>query len=154
MAQPSALAEFEPLPFPKIVYSFHMYEPGEFTHQGVFGPGPPLPYPGKYRGNWWDKAQLRRLLQPIADWAHDYNVQVYVGEFSAIRWAPGESAHDYLRDCIELFEEYGWDWAYHAFREWPGWSVEHIADKDHTRLAPAPTSRQKLLMEWFARNQH
>lgn len=40
--------------------------------------------------------------------------------------APG--AENYLRDAICLFEEYGWDWSYHAFREWAGWSVEHEAD--------------------------
>ena len=27
--------------------------------------------------------------------------------------------------CIALFRDYGWDWTYHAFREWEGWSVEH-----------------------------
>jgi hypothetical protein len=26
-----------------------------------------------------------------------------------------------MRDAIELFEEAGWDWTYHAFREWQGW---------------------------------
>ncbi len=148
---PAALVDFEPLPLPNIVYSFHMYEPHEFTHQNVYNDVPPVSYPGLIGGKQWDKEQLRRALQPVIDWQRDYNVHIYVGEFSAIRWAPG--AADYLRDCIDIFEENHWDWAYHAFREWPGWSVEHIGDKDHTQLAPAPTSRQQLLMGWFAKNQ-
>ncbi|CAF1100787.1 unnamed protein product, partial [Didymodactylos carnosus] len=124
---PNALADFEPLPIDKIVYSFHMYEPGEFTHQNVYDDdASPIAYPGKIRGDvWWDKEQLRRVMQPVLEWQRDYNVHIYVGEFSAIRWAPGDSAHAYLRDLIDLFEENEWDWAYHAFREWPGWSVEH-----------------------------
>ncbi|BCM89278.1 endoglucanase C307 [Abditibacteriota bacterium] len=150
---PAALADFEPLPLPNIVYSFHMYEPHEFTHQNVYNNVPPISYPGSIGGKPWDKEQLRRAMQPVIDWQRDYNVAVYVGEFSAIRWAPGDSAASYLRDCIDIFEENHWDWAYHAFREWPGWSVEHTGDKDHTERAAEPTSRQKLLMEWFAKNQ-
>jgi endoglucanase len=149
---PDALADFEPLPFDKIVYSFHMYVPHEFTHQNVTGTVEPVAYPGVINGKMWDKEALRKVMQPVLDWQRDYNVQIYVGEFSAIRWAPG--AKNYLSDVIDLFEENKWDWAYHAFREWPGWSVEHIGDKDHTQLSPEPTDRQKLLMSWFAKNQH
>jgi hypothetical protein len=148
---PQALADFEPIPFDKIVYSFHMYEPGEFTHQIVYNNIEPITYPGRARGMMWDKEQLRRTMQPVKDWARDYNVHIYVGEFSAIRWAPG--AATYLRDVTDLFEENGWDWAYHAFREWPGWSVEHIGDKNNTQKAPEPTDRQKVLTDWFKKNQ-
>lgn len=147
---PDALADFEPLPFDKIVYSFHMYVPHEFTHQNVSNQVEPITYPGLINGKKWDKEALRKVLQPVIDWQRDYNVHIYVGEFSAIRWAPG--AADYLRDVIDLLEENKWDWAYHAFREWPGWSVEHIGDKDHTQLSPEPTDRQQLLMDWFKKN--
>ena len=54
--------------------------------------------------------------------SREHDARILVGEFSAITWAPG--AENYIRDCIEVFEEYGWDWCYHAFREWDGWSVE------------------------------
>ena len=29
-----------------------------------------------------------------------------------------------IRDCIAVFEELGWDWTYHAYREYQGWSVQ------------------------------
>ncbi|CAF0860482.1 unnamed protein product [Adineta steineri] len=151
---PGALADFEPLPFSKIVYSFHMYEPGTFTHQSVYDDIPPVPYPGIIDGKMWNKDQLRVNMKRVLDWQHDYNVHIYVGEFSAIRWAPGNSAYAYLRDVIDIFEENNWDWAYHAFREWPGWSVEHIGDKDNTQYSPIPTDRQNLLMNWFTQNEH
>ena len=80
-------------------------------------------------------------------------MHIFLGEFSAIRWAPDGSAHRYIRDCIEIFEKHGWDWTYHAFREWSGWSVEHTSDRSDTQPAKKPTQRKKLLLEWFARNQ-
>jgi hypothetical protein len=150
---PEGLNELRPLPLSNVVYSAHMYLPHAFTHQGVHGPGPALDYPGEVDGKLWDKAALKRALQPAIDFQQRHNVHLYIGEFSAIRWAPRGSAARYLRDVIEIFEEQGWDWTYHAFREWQGWSVEHGPDKEDTRPAAMPTDRQRLLREWFARNQ-
>jgi len=76
-------------------------------------------YPGKIGGHEWNKEQIRRALAPAMRYQNDYHVPIYIGEFSAIRWAPGAAA--YLRDLIEVMEENQWDWAYHAFREWDGW---------------------------------
>ena len=142
--------DLEPVGIPNVIYEVHMYVPPEFTMQGLFGKGPPVAYPGKIGGLMWDKQQLRKALQPVRDFQLAYNVHIYVGEFSAARWAPG--AADYLRDCIELFEEYGWDWTYHAYREWDGWSVEHGSDPNDHQPAKQPTDRMKLLLGWFAKN--
>lgn len=142
--------ELEPVDVPRLIYQVHVYVPGEFTHQGVHGEWKPATYPGKIGAIQWDKAQLRKALQPVRDFQLAYHVQIYVGEFSAIRWAPGAAA--YLRDCIELFEEYGWDWTYHAYREWDGWSVEHGSDPLDHQPSKQPTDRQQLLMEWFGKN--
>jgi len=150
---PGALKNFEPIPVPGVVYSVHMYMPFQFTHQGIYGNPSGVSYPGVVQGKRWDKDELRRALQPVVDFQRDYNVHVYLGEFSAIRWVPGDSASNYLRDLIDIFEEHGWDWAYHAFREWDGWSVEHGPDpKDHARVK-TPTERQQLLQSWFAKNR-
>ena len=45
------------------------------------------------------------------------------------------------------FEEYGWDWCYHAFREWKAWSVEHEGpDRDH--MVPSKDNpRKRALLE-------
>ncbi|MCE5215624.1 glycosyl hydrolase family 5, partial [bacterium] len=82
----------------------------------------------------------------------DFGVHIFVGEFSAIRWAPGDSALNYLRDCIDLFEEHGWDWTYHAFREWTGWSVEYGSDMNDNKPSLTQTPREKLLRSWFSQN--
>jgi len=80
-------------------------------------------------------------------------VHMYIGEFSAIRWAPDNSAQRYLRDVIDIFEANDWDRTYHAFREWDGWSVEHGADRKDRQRTANPTDRQKLLKSWCAKNQ-
>jgi endoglucanase len=149
---PEAIVNLDPIGVPGVVYSVHMYQPHKFTHQGVYDNPSGIAYPGVVEGRAWEKESLRKALQPARDFARDYGVHLYIGEFSAIRWAPGESARDWLRDVIDIMEENGWDWAYHAFREWDGWSVEHGPDpKDRTR-AKTPTSRETLLRSWYAKN--
>jgi hypothetical protein len=149
---PSALRRFEPLPVLGVVYSVHMYEPHRFTHQGVGRSRTGIRYPGVVGGRYVGKGQLRQVLRPVVEYQRDHRVAIYVGEFSAVRWAPGHSAYNYLRDLIDLFEEQGWDWAYHAFREWDGWSVEHGPDPQDHAPSATPTDRERLLRSWYARN--
>lgn len=137
-----------------VIYQVHMYLPNRYTHQLLFPVfGELLKYPGMIGKEKWDKKMIRKHLKPVRDFQLRHNARIYVGEFSAVAWAPG--AADYLRDCIEVFEEYGWDWTYHAFREdWGGWSVEHEATKP-SDLKPAKedTLRKKVLLEYFRRNR-
>jgi aryl-phospho-beta-D-glucosidase BglC (GH1 family) len=147
---PDSLDWFEPLnDIANVVYSVHVYLPHSFTHQGVHSDSPPIFYPGQIDGKDWNKEQLRKALEPVTAFQKDHHVHMYIGEFSAIRWAPERSAENYLRDCLEIFEENGWDWAYHAFREWDGWSVEHTGPTNATQRAALPTERQQLLMRYF-----
>jgi len=141
----------QPVDVPNVIYQVHMYVPGEFTHQGVHNKVTGIVYPGKIGDKQWDKEALRAVLAPVREFQQAYNVPIYVGEFSAIRWAPG--APEYLSDCIDLFEEYGWDWTYHAYREWDGWSVEHSSDPNDHQPTQEPTARKQLLLKWFAKNQ-
>lgn len=150
---PDGLNDFVPLSVSNVVYSVHMYIPHSFTHQGVYGQGPALSYPGMIDGQYWDKSVLARALQPVVEFQQTYGVHIYIGEFSAIRWAPRESAVRYLADLIDIFESHNWDWSYHAFREWHGWSVEHGSDRNNTKPLQTPTDRQLLLRKWFARNR-
>jgi hypothetical protein len=136
------------------VYSVHVYLPHAFTHQGVNDDGKKqYVYPGLIDGRQWDKAALEAALRPVVDFQKAYGVHIFIGEFSAIRWAPDASACRYIRDVIDICEAHGWDWTYHAFREWQGWSAEHGSERADTRPAAEPTDRQKLLCEWFAKNE-
>lgn len=150
---PRGFAEMMPVQVPNVIYQVHMYEPGEFTHQGVYNKTTGITYPGMINKKMYDAETLRAILKPVRDFQLAYNAHIYVGEFSAIRWAPGAS--QYLSDVINIFESYGWDWTYHAFREWPGWSVEH-ADEPVDKGVHKPvatTARKEVLLSWFAKNQ-
>jgi endoglucanase len=147
---PAGFRYLMPVEVPRVIYQVHMYWPHGFTHQGVYGARTGVVYPGVIDGRPCDKEALRRYLQPVREFQLAYNAHIYCGEFSAIRWAPG--AAPYLKDCIELFEDYGWDWSYHAYREWDGWSVEYGPDPNDHKPTAEPSDRKQLLLEWFAKN--
>jgi endoglucanase len=149
---PKAFEQLRPLTVPNVVYSPHMYLPFEFTHQGTFGRPAGYRYPGEIAGKIWGKAELEAALQPAIDFQQKFGVPMYVGEFGAVRWAPDGSACRYLRDLIDIFEAHGWDWTYHSFREWDGWSAEHGSDPNDHNPRMTPTDREQLLRAWFARN--
>ena len=140
-----------------VIYSPHFYSPHSLTHYGV---GTQWKVRWSYlnyiNGVWWDKDQLRVAMKEIIDFslAHP-DARVYIGEFSCISWV--RNADAYLNDCIELFEEYGWDWTYHAFREWPPWDVEkepgalYDTDPSHIRPAKGDTARKRALLKGFRR---
>ncbi len=151
----SGVEHFRPLTVPRCVYSVHVYDPLNFTHQNVPGvtSATGVHWPGEVDGKHWDKAVLREALQPYVDFAERYRVHMYVGEFGAIRTAPGDSAARYLADAIAIFEDLGWDWTFHAYREWHGWSVEHAGPMNAPRPAEEPTARQRVITEAFSANR-
>lgn len=147
-----AFATFEPIDLPNCVYSFHMYAPHAFTHQGIQGHPSGIAYPGVIDGQRWDKAALREHIEPARAFAERYRVHMFVGEFSAIRIAPEGSAARYLTDVTDLFETLGYDWTYHAYREWQGWSLEHEGSLDDPRRAVEPTDRERVITRWLKQN--
>jgi hypothetical protein len=147
---PSAFGMLSPLALVNVIYEVHVYNPIQFTHQGVMSHPTGAAYPDAAKG--WDRECLRRVLGPVRAFQERHGAKIYVGEFSAAAWAPGADA--YLRDCIALFAEYGWDWTFHAFREWGAWSVEHEAIEPG-RAGPSnfrpvdDTPRKRALLEGF-----
>jgi endoglucanase len=178
----SAYVGLKPLPMDGVIYTLHMYMPEKLT--GQYAPGSlPYAYPGnipvgyweyealgaaenngnpKGYGDWlkekpvrfWDKQTLRQILKPVLDFQRRYGASVYVGEFSCTRWAPEDSAYRYMRDCIELFDEYGWDWSYHIWRSSDVWDAEIGTVKGDLRRGEAPTDRVLLLQSAFGNNEH
>ena len=148
---PDGIKTLRPLNLPNIIYSVHVYSPHAFTHQGITAAGKSsvVAYPGKIDGREWNREALKEKLRAVRDFQLKYHVPIYIGEFSAIAWAPG--ADRYLDDCISIFEEYGWDWTYHAFREWTGWSVEHGGTLEH-QFPVANSARRQVLVDYFKRN--
>lgn len=153
---PVAFSWLEPVEIPRVVYTVHVYWPFEYTHQGLDGKWEGdaiIAYPGEFRGRPLDRDALKRHLEPVRKFQETYGVHIFVGEFSVVRWAPG--AADFLGDAVSLFEEYGWDWTYHAFRESGEWSLEHADlpfDPESHQLAQEPTARREVIQGWLRQN--
>ncbi len=139
-----------------VVYSPHFYAPLTLTHCGVGEySNVRWRYPGYIGGVYWDKEQMRVALKPWIDFQRAHpGARIFVGEFSCILWSKG--AENYIRDAIDLFEEYGWSWAYHAYREWPAWDVEytHVGDYEiqKWRKATEDTDRKTALLKGLSFN--
>ena len=150
---PGAYSYMKALPLTDVSYQVHMYMPGDFTCQGIGGvdrEGRRPPWPNPALG--WDKNCIRQRLQPVRDFQLRHNARIYVGEFSATTWAEG--AEIYLKELIEIMEEWGWDWTYHAFREHPCWDVELEAPTKFSPWSdfrPNPdTPRRRVLLDGLA----
>jgi len=159
---PSGFKTLEPIGDLKVVYSFHHYLPHTYTHQGIgsyksaeyMGNA----YPGVLRGfptDWpkmWDRRELESSMEAAATFARKNNAIMWVGEFSAIRWAPG--AAQWTRDSIDIFEKNGWSWCYHSYRGWNGWNPTFEAgdsvanDPDGGKI----TDRLTVLTEAWKKN--
>ena len=149
-ASPYAMPS-KPFDLKDIIYQVHVYIPVEYTHQRVFANqhNMPMKWPDPSRGWERDFCIRERILKPVRDFQLKYGARIYVGEFSAICWAEG--ADRYLSDCIDLFEEFGWDWTYHAFREWEGWSVEHEGPDAGHIVRSADNPRKRVLLKAFSK---
>lgn len=142
---PDAFADLSVFKLKDVIYQVHLYAPMEFTHQGInheqsFSR---THWPDESKG--WNRDYLRMQLAPVRAFEQKHRAKIYVGEFSAVSWAEG--AENYLADCIAVFNEYGWDWSYHAYGEFEGWSVEHAADKPWQFRPVETTPRKKVLLE-------
>ena len=115
-----------------VIYTFHFYEPFEFTHQqGVLQAGPlyynrKMEYPGdieKYveykkllgkdcsnyrKFDRMDKRYLRLLLKPAFDFAKAHPDKIlWCGEFGTIRHCDIRWRQNWMNDVISLLKEHG-----------------------------------------------
>jgi aryl-phospho-beta-D-glucosidase BglC (GH1 family) len=135
---PNAFKNPTPVPLTNVFYEMHMYLPHDFTGQDSTL--------NTYPNSTENQAYVANVLGMVRTFQTKYNVRIFVGEFSARRWAPG--AATYLQDCINIFEGYGWSWCYHAYREDKGWSLE-IQDLPISGAQPQhipPTDRYNVVV--------
>jgi hypothetical protein len=125
--------DFKPITGTNIVYSLHWYEPYNVTHWGVyptFAKLDTLYYPSEQPSTAWppgprNRSWLEQLVSWPMYWSRRYNIPMFVAEFSCVRWAPNNSREYWLRDSINLFNQYGFSWAYCSWRGWQGWDAEN-----------------------------
>ena len=128
---PAHLADLQLYDDPNIIYTYHMYAPGEFTHQRGVLQAPQLyynremPYPcdiERYRDfrryvfgqencyenfERMDKEFLRRAMQPAFDFAAAHPAKIlWCGDFGTIRHCRLAYRENYMRDIISLLKEH------------------------------------------------
>ena len=148
---------------PNVIYTFHMYEPFEFTHQrGVLQSGPllynrELEYPSaamlRYMGfyelygnsNSYDRVQsidacyLAGRMAAAAAFvkAHPDKV-LWLGEFGTIRHAPKRSRVAYMRDVIAFAKANGIPWSVWNYLSTPNDGNRFSLVDDDTREFLSP----------------
>ena len=142
-------SDFEPLPLPDVVYSFHIYLPTDYVQQLLRSPKKDQTM-SNVKPYSLTAADLEKFVKIADDFQKKYGARIYVGEFSVVRWAP--DGDKYLDDMISVFEKRGWDWTYHAFREASCWDPEYTDDFNPTR-AKSDTGRKKTLLRRLGRNR-
>lgn len=120
-SSPNAIRSLKAFGDTKIWYEFHMYDPIRFTHQGIA----PLPLNQIYPSSIYTRRNVFDILQAVRNFQIKFNLRtIFVGEFSCIKYADVMSRYKYLADVTGQFEEYGWNYAYHAWREASVWNME------------------------------
>jgi aryl-phospho-beta-D-glucosidase BglC (GH1 family) len=134
------LLRLKPLADSNVVYSFHFYEPHDFTHQGATWGAPHwkylkgLPYPSspenvdgavretadehaasvvrRYGRERWGAERVSAEIRRAAAWGARHHVAVYCGEFGVYReFSPRESRLAWLRDVGAALKEQKIGWA-------------------------------------------
>lgn len=143
----AAASEFSTMPVfsdEKVIYSFHYYEPFPYF-------SPPLNrgrfiYPGMIPNSeedvplLWSKETHLARLRPVRDWQIRNGIEahkIFVGEFGI--WRKAKGAEQYLKDLVDIFDQYGWSWSYYAFRE-DDWDVADL------ELTEANSARQETTL--------
>ena len=106
---------------PNLVYTFHNYDPFEFTHQDAswvrerVGQYRTYPAPEKH----WDKAGLREMMRPFVEWGRRNDVPLYLGEWGAIHHAfeHGRGGLIWAADMLDVVLEAGLPFTYHVWHE-------------------------------------
>lgn len=152
---PYGFEYMQPIDDDNLVYSFHFYGPMDYTHQrnnGMLGATEQqwldLPYPGNIEGEYWNKATIRRKIQPAFDWAKKYDVKMWCGEFGCTRWAIGAS--DWIHDIVSILEEEKIGWSWYAYREWYPMDIEMNPDARMEKTERSETELVKYFKQLFS----
>jgi len=118
----NGLTYLSPVEDPAILYSFHFYDPWQYTARKANKDR--YAYPDKMPAYWngpaekWERDALAKTMNPVGEWATRHGVptnRIVAAEFGCDRAAPG--AREYLEDVVTTLNERRWHWAFYSFRE-------------------------------------
>jgi aryl-phospho-beta-D-glucosidase BglC (GH1 family) len=128
-----------------VIYTFHFYEPHEFTHQGAnwgvawWSSTHSIPYPATTTGmqafldevpnaadrsdlenyflDGWNAQHIQSLIDEAADWSRAHHVPVICNEFGAYRaYSDPVSRANWIRDTRTALETDGIGWTMWDYR--------------------------------------
>ena len=83
----------------------------------------------------WDRDRLAAMVGEAAEIAKGLGLQLYCGEWGVYCKAPRESAYNWYRDMISIFDEYDMAWStWCYFDEFGFWSLENQTISDQPML--------------------
>jgi aryl-phospho-beta-D-glucosidase BglC (GH1 family) len=160
----TSLLTQHPLPDGNVIYTFHFYEPEDFTHQGaswgtlwhVYTHG--VPYPAAessmadllkqvpeahdryafehYWMDHWDAHRIRLMIDAAAAWGKEKDVPLTCNEFGVYRnFSPAESRMNWLHDVRTALEADGIGWTMWDYRG--GFGVVYKNDGQPARVDSA-----------------
>ncbi len=98
----------------KLIYGAHMYLPNPYALQGIRERDKGLKYPGMFNNRFWDKSVIHQSFKAIKDFGDEHNALIYIGEFQAVRWAPG--ALQWVKDVADEVDADNFGWSYFAYK--------------------------------------
>jgi hypothetical protein len=100
-------------------YAFHFYDPGKFTHHGIFTPSERLAtYNSRTR-----KPRLEALLRNVFEFKRKHpKAVIWVTEFGASIYTEERSRRRWFYDMISIWEKNNINWTFHAIYECFCWS--------------------------------
>lgn len=158
-ANPVAFPELEPTGDGRTIYSFHLYEPFQFTHQGLAWAGTGdvagLVYPGRIPSDlyettqYWDRTLLETFLGTVKTFQSQHAVPIYVGEFGCNRTV--NSCQPYFSDVLSIFEASGWHYTIFNWRD--GDAFDYELGTTGTQRS-SDTEYMRLFRTQWVKNHH
>ena len=102
-------------PDENIVYTYHYYDPFDFTHQKAPWVGKDGPKKTKSWGNESDYAELEKSIKIAQQFEKDVKRPVFVGEFGAYEVIDNNERVQYARDVRRAFEDAQIPWCLWSF---------------------------------------
>jgi len=99
----------------RLIFTFHYYEPFQFTHQGAEWVSGSDAWLGTTWGSDQDRADVQDDFDAVADWAAQYDVPVFMGEFGAYSRAALDDRLAWTTYVAREAEARGFSWAYWEF---------------------------------------
>ncbi len=122
-----ALAESQPPKSPRLIGTFHYYDPFEVTHQGAGWMEPSYPLGARWRGSPSEKAQIKKDFDIVKRWQAQQGIPVLLGEFGVYEKADLQSRADWAEAVRRESEAQGFGWCYW---EWgTGFNVYDVAQE-------------------------